>query len=280
MKRTAFLACILALCGCAPSALIKPRDAVFAESSKRFLKSAQGLGIKAATPDGALFMQAEAFYHYRFSLQTQDARSMAAEIAVATTDFAPLGYWAASLEMGDFRMQAYDGAIQLYEALLSRFPDTTLRPLVLYRLGWAYRNISMDGFPERPDQPFKDLVKNYPGTPLADLAGAAQGIPYKTQNLATDWSLLPGAGQMYLGHWGDGTVRLSLAAGFAAAALLPPALMFRDRRFDWLETLLSLAGVIGLEVTYTTAYQDAKRQAVEFNETREQDFDLAHPSAP
>jgi hypothetical protein len=269
-----------AVCGCAPSALIRPDDPVFNGSSKDYLASVQKFGGAAATRDDALFLQAEGFYRYRYSFSPPNSRTLAAEIAVATTDFAPLGFWAASLEMGQFRMQAYDGAIQLYETLLQRFPESPRKPLVLYRLGWAYRNVSMDGFPRDPEAPFEEILKENHGDPLAELAGAALAVPYKTQSKASAWSILPGAGQMYTGRWGDGTFRLGLAAGWTALALIPPALMIRDRRFDWLETALSLGGIIGLEVTYTTAYEDAKRDAVEFNEAQESEFMRAHPAAP
>lgn len=270
----------LATCGCAPSALIRQSDRTFDLASQRFLASAKDLDKSALTPDGALFLQAEAFYDYRFSLESPNSHALAAEIAASATDFAPLGFWAASLEMGQFRIQAYDGAVQLYEALLEKYPSSPWKPMVLYRLGWAYRNLSMEGFPRDPEKSFAELSQGYPASPLAALAMEAMQVPYKTQGSATAWSILPGAGQMYIGHWGSGAIRLTLASAFAAIALVPTAKMIQDQRLDWAPALISLAGLVGLQVTYTTAYQDAKRQAIEFNEAKEAAFNLGHPDAP
>jgi hypothetical protein len=40
------------------------------------------------------------------------------------------------------------------------------------------------------------------------------------------------------------------------------------------------AGIILLDVAYTTAYQDALRAAVQFNERQETAFEAQHPEAP
>ena len=39
-------------------------------------------------------------------------------------------------------------------------------------------------------------------------------------------------------------------------------------------------GIILLNVAYTTAYQDAIRASVQFNETAEAAFEARHPDAP
>jgi hypothetical protein len=255
------MAAAAAACACAPSALIKPEDPSFDQGSNGFQSSIHTVTGAIAGPDEALLLQAEAFYQYRFELGPQGSRAV-------------------SPGMGRFRMQAYDGAIQLYEALLQRCPDSARRPLALYRLGWAYRNVSLDGFPRDPAQPLRELQKAFPKSPLARLASEALAVPYKAPAKAAAWSLLPGAGQVYVGRWGNGCLRLSLASAFSAAMLVPPALMLRDQRFNWAGALLSLSGLIGLQVTYGNANEDAKRLAVEFNEGQEARFRSAHLEAP
>ncbi len=78
----------------------------------------------------------------------------------------------------------------------------------------------------------------------------------------------------------NGTVRLSVAAAFGALALLPLVGMVRAQQFRWAPTVLSLAGLVGLQVTYTTAYQDAQRAVLDFNERQEAAFDAANGEPP
>ncbi len=272
----------LLACGCAPSVLIPRRDADFTRSTSRLARSdAAVLGLaQAPTPDRALFLQAESFDLYRFTLRRSADLTLAAQILAATTDFSPLNYLAAGLEVDDLRLQAYNAAAQLYEALLERYPDSPLAPLALYRLGWVYRNVDLPGFPTGAEGAVRRLRECYPDSPLVPWALAAAKVPYRTQSGATAWSILPGAGQIYVGQWASGAVRLSVAAGFSALALAPIGSMLVRRRLDWVGVILSTLGVVGLQVTYTTAYQDAERGALEFNEARERDFDRAHPDAP
>jgi hypothetical protein len=42
----------------------------------------------------------------------------------------------------------------------------------------------------------------------------------------------------------------------------------------------STLGFIGLQVVYTTSYQDAQRAALEYDERQEAAFMAAHPAAP
>jgi hypothetical protein len=106
-------------------------------------------------------------------------------------------------------MQAYNGAVQVYEALIERYPDSELKPLVLYRLGWAYRNIGMEGFPRNGQDVLKELLNGYPASPFAPWAAEMIQLPFKTQGKAAAWSLIPGAGQMYVGEWRMGAIRLA-----------------------------------------------------------------------
>jgi hypothetical protein len=43
---------------------------------------------------------------------------------------------------------------------------------------------------------------------------------------------------------------------------------------------ISAAGFIGLQVSYTLAFQDAQRGAIRFNEREEEAFGKRHPEAP
>jgi hypothetical protein len=230
--------------------------------------------------DEAEFLQAEALYHYRFELQSPAARNYAAQAVAAASDFSPLSSLAASGGIGDLRLGAYNGAAQLYEGLLARHPATKLRSLALYRLGWAYRSANVGGFPRTSDAAFDQAAKASPGAPLANLSLEAKQVPYKTQDAAVAWSIIPGAGQMYVGQWRSGAVRLSIAATFAAATIIPIVYMAKNGDLDWRGVTVSLLGVVGLQVSYTMAYQDAQRGAVLFNERQERLFEERHPEAP
>jgi hypothetical protein len=281
--RGAVSAAALWLSACAQSPLVKPGDETFRESSEKFREVTRALpreeGTAKAEPDeaGALFIQAEAFYRYRLQLRSRGGLSLAAQALAASTDFAPLSIWAASSEINVLRMQSYNGAIQLYEKLLADHPDSKLVPLTLYRLGWAYRNVSLAGFPQNSETAFTRLAEKYPSSPLAPLALESMKVPYKTQNKAIGWSVIPGAGQIYIGQDKSGLIRLALAAAFAAAALIPPIFMVKNRELEWPGVALSLAGFVGLQVDYTTSYQDAQVSAIEFNENEEKEFEARHP---
>lgn len=285
---------ILLAWGCAPSPLIRKDDPIYRHSLSR-LSSDLGMLSGFGSPDSlhgkpvmrepdpleeALFLQAEAFYHYRLEMRSPGALSMTTQALAASTDFAPLSVWAASSEINQLRMLSYNGAVQLYEDFLSRYPESPLAPLVLYRLGWAYRSISIRGFPGNPRQPLEVILNRFPQSPLAPFAKELLTIPFKTQENAAAWSIIPGAGQIYIGETANGMVRFSIAAAFASAALLPPIFMIKNRQLDWPGLLLSATGFIGLQVSYTFAFQDAQRGAVLFNEAKEKGFEERHPNAP
>jgi hypothetical protein len=277
------------LTSCAPSPLLRSDDGTFRLASQHFGDVASHLSREpigkegkdlAIREDEAVFLQAEAFYHYRFELQAPAARNYAAQAVAAASDFSPLNSLAASGGIGDLRLMAYSGAAQLYERLLARHPMTSLRPLALYRLGWAYRSANVSGFPRSSDAAFDGVVKASPGSPLARLSLEAKQVPYKTQDAAVAWSIIPGAGQMYVGQWRSGAVRLSIAATFAAATIIPIVYMAKNGELDWRGVTISLLGIVGLQVSYTMAYQDAQRAAVLFNERQEAWFGERHPEAP
>jgi tetratricopeptide (TPR) repeat protein len=287
-KSIAIVICYV-LSACAPSVLIKKKDPTFDYARERFQKTANHLQainqtdtskIEKISDDQSLFLQAESYYRYRLELQDPSVRSLATKALAATTDFAPLSVWAASTEINQLRMQSYNGAAQLYEAFLERYPNSELRPLALYRLGWTYRNTSIEGFPRNEREAFEELLKNYPTSPYAPMAKEILHTPFKSQGKAAAWSLIPGAGQMYVGEWRLGAIHLSIATAFTAVAIVPPTLMVKDQKLDWLGLGISLAGIVGLQVSYTIAYQDAQRRAISFNEHQEMEFEYKHPDAP
>src|SRR6185503_11028858 len=93
----------------------------------------------ASDVERARFMQAEGFYRYRFE-STHGVLSYVASGAAAIIDLPALQSLAGSLDLVELRLGSYDGAVHLWELLLADVPETRLRTLALYRLGWAYRS--------------------------------------------------------------------------------------------------------------------------------------------
>ncbi len=232
------------------------------------------------------FMQAEAFYRYRFAFPVRGIGAHLAQAGAVFAELPVLQALAASMDLQDLRLRSYDGALQLWESLLAARPDTTLRPLVLYRLGWAYRSGGVAGLPrETGAEAFDRLIALHPTSPLAPLARAAKDVPWKSKRLATELSLLPGAGQIYVGERANGAVRLVAALISAAAILVPIGVAYQRRNDlswgrDWPLLATSLGGLYVLSIDYTISYQDALRAVVQFNEHHEAAFEDAHPTAP
>ena len=280
MRASILLACVACLAGCAPSALIRPDDPVFRDGEARLTRAMQTLP-PAPAPERTLYLQAESFFHERSELvRPRGAFGYGLEIAAAATDFAPLSTAAASENLLQVRLQAYNGAAQLYEQLLAEYPNSALRPLALYHLGWAYRNTTAEGFPRTSAQAFAGVTQAEPSSPLVPLAKEAAAVPWKSPDTAAMFSLLPGGGQLYVGETLNGSIRLGIAVGFAALALVPAIHLIQQQKFQWLPAVLSALGVIGLEVTYSTSFEDAQRAVLQFNERQEHTFELAHPDAP
>jgi len=236
------------------------------------------------TPDPSertLFMQAESFYRYRFLPPEPSKAKYLAEAAAAITDFPGFQSLAGSLDLEDLRFRAPDSAVQLWETLLELHPQTRLRPLTLYRLGWAYRSVGTQGLPRSsPDDAFDELIDAQPGSPLAAFAREAKTIPWKSKETAAFRSLVPGFGQFYLGETRNGLLRL----GIAAAALLAVAAPLYDAAHgghtsSW-DVAAGVGGLIVLTFDFTSSYEDAMRGVVRWNERSESAFDLANPSAP
>jgi hypothetical protein len=286
------LACLtVALVGpsCGGSVLIRREDPTFARAQARLEHTHQEVARAGAPPaQAALFLQAEGLYRYRYDLPARSLGQYAAQALAVATEFAPLQALAASAGMFDLRLRAYDGAVQLWETLLAHHPETPLRPLALYRLGWAYRSVQTSGLPrEDPAEAFAELGRRDPASPLVPLAAAAAAAPWKSQETAIALSIIPGAGQAYTGEWGNGAARLTVALVAAAIAVVPIVVLYdrwQDDRFferaNWAWAGTSVLGIILLNVAYTTAYQDAQRAVVQFNERAEARFEQDHPEAP
>jgi hypothetical protein len=268
---------------------VRKDDPAFALAAERFRRSVTAVERSRAGADlsqaneaaaEAEFLQAESLYRYRLEFRPQSSSYFGAQIAAAATDFTPLSSWAATSGMSELRLHAYDGAVQIYEDVLSRHPQTRLRPLVLYRLLWAYRSVSLSGFPRDSRTATNLLIKEFPDAPLAALALDAQQVPYKKQSAAVLWSIIPGAGHIYAGRTGNGVLRLSISLLSAAVAVTPIVFMAKDENLDWRGVLISLTGIVALQVSYASAYSDAQRSVLEFNERQEAAFERAHPEAP
>ncbi|MEP6652379.1 MAG: hypothetical protein ABJA82_03415 [Myxococcales bacterium] len=208
------------------------------------------------------------------------------EVAAAITDFPALQSIAGSLDLLDLRLRSSDAAVQLWETFLIKYPGSVLRPLTLYRLGWAYRNSGAAGLPRKSgDEAFNALVAEARTEPLANLALKAREIPWKSKDSAAAWSVVPGLGQFYVGDKLSGASRLAIAL-VALAAIAVPVYVGYTRRTglawdrDWPLLAAGVGGLVVLSIDYTASYEDAMRRLVLFNERAEAAFEDAHPDAP
>jgi hypothetical protein len=278
MRRLWVLAPLLAACATSP--LIRADDPEFRDAQERLAATRVRVQRDASSPeDASLFLQAESFYRYRWLFNLHDGRSYALQTVAAAVDFGPLSAFASSNGVGDLRLLAYDGAAQLFEAHLARFPQSPLAPLSLWRLGWAYRAGETEAFARGTDDVFSELVKRRDPI-FSPLAASARATPWRSQDTAATLSILPGLGQIYAGETLNGVVRMALAIGFAALFTVPLVAAVHQDSLGWKRLAASSAGLIGLQVDYTTSYQDAQRAALEFDEREEAAFLAAHPDAP
>jgi hypothetical protein len=272
---------------CGHSSLIHRDDPELDDAQRRLAATAVAVEASGAPPaERQLFMQAEGFYRYRFQPPPRSLASSAALAAAIVTEFPAFQALAGSLDLLDLRLRSADAAIHLWETLLLRDPQTKLKPLTLYRLGWAYRNAAVSGLP-RPsgDSAFDELIATAPGTSLAALATEARRTPSKSKDTAAELTLLPGLGQFYLGHTLSGTIRLAIGLGSLAMIAVPIYVAYQRRHElswsnDWPLLATSVSGLFVLSVDYSLSYQDAMRGVVEFNEGVEADFERRHPEAP
>jgi hypothetical protein len=281
------LAIVVALAGCASSVVIRPDDPVYAHARERLARTQTEIERLPASPDEKLrFLHAESFYRYRFVIPE---RSLGGQLALAAAVLVELPVFqslSGSLDLLDLRLRSYDAATQLWESLLAERPATALRPLLLYRLGWSYRSTGVSGLPrESGDEAFDLLIRDDPDAPIAAAARAAKVVPWKSKGTATGWSLIPGLGQMYVGEYLNGTIRLGIALASAAMIVVPIVVAYQRRDDltwgnDWPLLATGLTGLFVLSIDFTTAYQDAIRGVVQFNERAEEAFEREHPDAP
>jgi hypothetical protein len=285
------LAAALAMSACSTSSvLIRSDDQIYERSRQRLRRTVDLVDDEpAAKLEAPMFLQAEALYRYRFEPPPRSLGGYLAEGAAAAFDFPAFQSIAASLDLFDLRLKANDGAIQIWETLLVRYPRTPLRPLTLYRLGWAYRNRITAGFPrDDPNEPFRELANDYPTSPLVPLAVEAESVARKSQDSATHWSIIPGAGQIYAGETGNGLTRVGIAIGGVAMVVVSSVLAaLKASRNEHISTGEGLAyagvavgGLVVLSIDYSLAYQDALRAVMQFNEREEMKFENGHPDAP
>ncbi|MBY0413745.1 MAG: hypothetical protein K2Q18_06255 [Bdellovibrionales bacterium] len=231
-----------------------------------------------------LFLQAESFYRYRFKPPKHNTKSFLAEAAATITDFPAFQSLAGSFSLLDLRLRSSDSAIQIWETLLLRHPQTQLRPLILYRLGWAYRYASVEGLPRKfPNEPFDELIKEQPKSSLSSLALEAKEIPWKSKSKAATRSLFPGLGQIYVDETHSGLIRMGIAVGALAAIIIPAYKATHKNtnwKNDWPLLATGIAGLIVLSFDYTSSYEDAMRGVVDWNERAESKFNHEHPEAP
>jgi hypothetical protein len=274
------------LVGCGGSVLIPKEDTTYRRAIEHYQRTRRLVDASLAPADDqAMFMQAEALFRYRFEFPHRSAGAVIAELAASATDLPMFEALAGSLDLSELRLRTSDGAIQLWETLLARSPNSPLRPLTLYRLGWAYRNNMVSGFVGDSDVVFDALVRLYPTSPLAPLAKAARKTEWKSPKVASAWSILPGAGQIYAGEYGSGAIRLGIAAIGATAVIAPAVLAYEHNgdltwNHDWPLLVTGIVGATVLAIDYTNSYRNALRAALEFNERQEADFEAAHPDAP
>lgn len=283
-----YLVVTLLLSACAStSVLVKTGDSTFKYAQKRLSHTNQVVDeLNPSLEDRTLFLQAEGFYRYRFEPLEQSSAVYFAQAASAITDFPGFQSFAGSLSLSDIRLRSSDSAVQLWETLLLQHPQTKLRPLTLYRLGWAYRYVGAEGLPRKsPDEAFDLLIKEEPASSLASFAREAKNVPWKSKSTAATRSLLPGLGQMYVGEIQSGVVRLAIAV-VAAIAIATPFYEASRRNSelkwdqDWQLIATGLGGLIVLSFDYTSSYQDSMRGVVQWNDRAELEFEKSHPEAP
>lgn len=266
-------------------ALIPPEDQDFLEAQSRLERTAAFVEASGApTNERAAFMQAEGFFRYRYAMN-RSGKALSAEALASATDLPMFQSAAGSLDLQAMRVEGADAATQLWEGFLRRYPNSELKALTKYRLGWSYRSVGIEGLPGSTENAFADLVNCETPEPIRSAAIAARTYPWKSKGTASTLSLIPGAGQLYLGETASGIVRLAVAA-VSAAAVIVPAVIGAERgsdltwRHDWPLLLSSGLGVIVLSLDYTLSYEDALRGVIRFNERQELRFEQSHPDVP
>jgi hypothetical protein len=282
----AALLAALGVLGCSERLVIPPADRTFARASERLERTTDRVDASGAPPrERALFLQAEGLYRYRYA-DVRGNAAIVAEAAAAATDLPIVQSFAGSLDLVDVRLRSADAAVHLWESFLERYPTSPLRPLTLYRLGFAYRSVSVDGLPRSSgDDAFDELAKLEAPEDIAAAAREARTVRWKSKTTAARLSILPGLGQFYVDEPVAGSIRLAIALA-AAAAVIGPAIVAASRpseltwAHDWPLLATSAGGLVVLSFDYTSSYEAATRSVVHSNEAEEAKFEDSHPSAP
>ena len=285
LRRAGLLLAAALACGCSHSALIRSDDSSYRHSLERYKRTRQLVAESLAPEDDqAMFLQAEGLYRYRFARPGRSFGSYAAQTAAAAVNLPVLEAFAGAIDLYSLRLKTHDGAVQLWETMLARNPTSPLRPLALYRLGWAYRSSIASGLPGTSDGSFDEILARHAASPVAPFAALARRVPWKSESRATMWSLVPGLGQIYAGEVGNGLVRLAIAIAADALIVVPSVIAYQRDDLswsnDWPLLVTGLTGAIILATDYSSSYQDALRAVIEYNERREAEFEAAHPDAP
>lgn len=282
MKYIVILMISLVSASCSTESVLIHHDETFFKAQMHFQQVKKEVDkVNPPSSERNLFLQAEGFYQYRFSPPKKSSAKYLAEAASAITDFPGFQSLAGSLDMEDLRFRASDSAVQLWETLLKEYPHTALKPLTLYRLGWAYRNVGAQGLPRSsPNNAFNQLIKEEPNSKWVKLAKDAKKVPYKTKEEAGFRSLIPGMGQMYLGETQSGLTRLGVAIAGLIAVAVPVYAATHGNHNSLASTAIGLGGLIVLSFDFTDSYEDAMHGVVRWNERAESEFQQAHLTAP
>ncbi len=282
MKHVVLFIIILGCTSCSTeSVLIRHHDDAFSKAQNHFQHTKKIIHeMNPPSAEANIFMQAEGFYQYRFTPPPESSAKYFAEAASAITDFPGFQSLAGSLDMEDLRFRAPDSAVQLWETLLQEYPDTKLKPITLYKLGWAYRNVGAQGLPRSSEKAFNELIREKPNSNLAILAKDAKEVPYKTKEEAGFRSIIPGMGQMYLGETQSGLTRLGIAIAGLIAVAVPVYNASHGHHGSLASTAIGLGGLITLSFDFTNSYEDAIHGVVRWNERAESEFQSRYPTAP
>ena len=263
------------------SVLIRQDDQTFSKAQQQFQRTEKMVDeFKPGPSERSLFLLAEGFYRYRFLPPERNNAKYLAEAAAAITDFPGFQSLAGSLDFQDLRFRAPDSAVQIWETLLELHPQTNLRPLTLYRLGWAYRSVGAQGLPRSSDEAFNELIREQPNSSLAEFAKEAKQVPWKSKETAAVRSIIPGFGQIYLGETHNGLVRLGIAVAALVAVAAPVYAAAHGGHTSSLDAAAGVGGLIVLSFDFTSSYEDTMRGVVLWNERAESEFNFTNPSAP
>jgi hypothetical protein len=277
----------LALTGCASTVVIRADEPTLQTMVKRLEATRARVEALAPEPDErALFMQAEGFYRYRLPTPDMATAGYLVQALAVITELPAFQELSGALDIGYLRLQTHDGAVQLWETQLAKHPHGVLRPLTLYRLGWAYRSAGVAGLPRASgDEALAQLIAESPDHALAPLARAAREVPWKSRTKATLYGIFPGLPQLYLGEYVSGGVRLTVGLG-ALAAVVTTAVLAIERggdlsfKHDWPLLVTGAVGLLVLSIDYTESYHDGIESVLDWNARAERAFEAAHPAAP